>query len=203
MDFLNSFESTGGGGLPEGEDDHEDEGGGPVFENPYTCGDQILWPFDFTRPLSSAKLLELAFKDDTTIRLLNSALNSLHIESYIMRTGYNANQLAPENSKRRLRSHQLQGVLTAFRNRDRTIVVRLPTGAGKTLIIIVLLQMLHAYEQDFRNKIWPLAPTNDLLIQHEDTFREPGFNVVRYDPQAADREAILVFFLNFSLLLLY
>ena len=46
MDFLNSLESTGGGGLPEGEDDHEDEGGGPVFENPYTCGDQILWPFD-------------------------------------------------------------------------------------------------------------------------------------------------------------
>ena len=44
MDFLNSLESTGGGGLPEGED--EDDGGGPVFENPYICGDQILWPFD-------------------------------------------------------------------------------------------------------------------------------------------------------------
>jgi len=152
------------------EDEDSDDDIDPNWSNPYAYGEPIPWPMPFTNALEMPAALEAA--SDNLFETLNRALailkfalvSRIAVEPVLEGEPVSMACIA-------LRGYQLAVLFSFFHPGRKDIVVRLPTGTGKTIIIVVLLRMLLLLNS--HNKIWLLAPTTDLLIQLDWTRQDP------------------------------
>jgi hypothetical protein len=126
-----------------------------------------------------------------------SPLEEAEIDAALVALGFNTlacgfaelavPSLAPvtyDADKKRLKVAQMEAVLPFMRGEH--TVDRRTMGAGKTLVMAIVLKILKARQPS--GFLWLLDPTRDLTKDHAQRFRDFGFNVVAYDPEAPNAE---------------